>query len=715
MDLIKILAENLGLPEGKVKNTVKLLQAENTVPFIARYRKEVTGNLDEEEINSIKSELRRLENLSERRQTILDSIESQGKLTESLKNQILAAGSLTALEDLYLPYRPKRRTRGEMAREKGLEPLAHLILQQMASAKTIQSLVDPFIRQNVPDHLTAISGASDIIAEVINENAAVRQLVREKCLSHGKLTCQKNPDNEDQRKVYDLYYQFSVPIKYLKPHQILAINRGEKEKILKVKLTLPEHEWQRAIHTQYQPNRSSLFYEILTEAINDSAHRLLLPSIERDVRRILSENAESHAIQVFSKNLHGLLTQPPLSDHVVLAIDPGFRTGSKVAVVDPTGKLLITATIYPHPPQNNRDEAYMVLMKLIKKHQVTLIVIGNGTASRETEKFIAEITKKDPNLNYMITSEAGASVYSASKLARKEFPDVDVSIRGAVSIARRVQDPLAELVKIDPKSIGVGLYQHDLNQVQLSQALDQVVETVVNAVGVDVNTASAPLLTYVAGIGPTLAEKIVNFREENGAFRDRNGFRDVPGMGTKSYEQSAGFLRIRDGINPLDTTAIHPESYSTAEKLLKQMKLTFRPGSVVQQEEIIRFIETSDLESQAKALQTGLPTLKDILSELAVPGRDPREDVPKPILRSDVLSMSDLTQGMVVKGTIRNVVDFGAFVDIGVKVDGLLHRSRIKNGTTIMVGDIIDVTIISIDPDRERIALQMKDFENDNE
>ena len=714
MDLIKKLAEILGLPEGKVKNTVELLQAENTVPFIARYRKEVTGNLDEEQINNIKSELRRLENLIERRQTILDSIESQGKLTEGLKNLILAADTLTALEDLYLPYRPKRRTRGEMAREKGLEPLAQLILQQAVTAKTIQSLVDPFICQVAPDHQSAISGASDIIAEVINENAPIRQLVREKCLSHGKITCQKNPDNEDQRKVYELYYQFSVPIKYLKPHQILAINRGEKEKILKVKLALPEHEWLQAIHTQFQPNRSSLFYEILSEAINDSIHRLLLPSIERDVRRILSENAESHAIQVFSKNLYGLLTQPPLSDHVVLAIDPGFRTGSKVVVVDPTGKLLTTATIYPHPPQNNLNEAYQVLMELIKTHQVTLIVIGNGTASRETEKFIAEITKNDPGLNYLITSEAGASVYSASKLARKEFPDLDVSIRGAVSIARRVQDPLAELVKIDPKSIGVGLYQHDVNQAQLSQALDQVVETVVNAVGVDVNTASAPLLTYVAGIGPTLAEKFVNFREENGAFKDRNGFREVPGMGTKSFEQSAGFLRIRDGINPLDTTAIHPESYATVENLLKQMKLTFSPGSKNQQGEIIRFIENSDLESLAKALQTGLPTLKDILNELAMPGRDPREDVPKPILRSDVLSMSDLTQGMVVKGTIRNVVDFGAFVDIGVKIDGLLHRSRIKNGTTLMVGDIIDVTIVSIDPVRERIALQMKDFENDN-
>ena len=714
MDLIKKLAEILGLPEGKVKNTVELLQAENTVPFIARYRKEVTGNLDEEQINNIKSELRRLENLIERRQTILDSIESQGKLTEGLKNLILAADTLTALEDLYLPYRPKRRTRGEMAREKGLEPLAQLILQQAVTAKTIQSLVDPFICQVAPDHQSAISGASDIIAEVINENAPIRQLVREKCLSHGKITCQKNPDNEDQRKVYELYYQFSVPIKYLKPHQILAINRGEKEKILKVKLALPEHEWLQAVHTQFQPDRSSLFYEILSEAINDSIHRLLLPSIERDVRRILSENAESHAIQVFSKNLYGLLTQPPLSDHVVLAIDPGFRTGSKVVVVDPTGKLLTTATIYPHPPQNNLNEAYQVLMELIKTHQVTLIVIGNGTASRETEKFIAEITKNDPGLNYLITSEAGASVYSASKLARKEFPDLDVSIRGAVSIARRVQDPLAELVKIDPKSIGVGLYQHDVNQAQLSQALDQVVETVVNAVGVDVNTASAPLLTYVAGIGPTLAEKFVNFREENGAFKDRNGFREVPGMGTKSFEQSAGFLRIRDGINPLDTTSIHPESYATVENLLKQMKLTFSPGSKNQQGEIIRFIENSDLESLAKALQTGLPTLKDILNELGMPGRDPREDVPKPILRSDVLSMSDLTQGLIVKGTIRNVVDFGAFVDIGVKIDGLLHRSRIKNGTTLMVGDIIDVTIVSIDPVRERIALQMKDFENDN-
>lgn len=714
MDLIKKLSENLGLPESKVKNTVELLRAENTVPFIARYRKEVTGNLDEEKINDIKTELRRLENLIERRQTVLDSIKSQGKLTESLENLIIAADSMTALEDLYLPYRPKRRTRGEMAKEKGLEPLARLILQQMVSTQTIQSLIDPFICQNVPDHQSAITGASDIVAEIINENAAIRRLVREKCVSHGSLTSQKSKDCEDQRKVYELYYEFSTSIKYLKHHQILAINRGEKEKILKVKLTLPEHEWLRAIHTQFRPDRRSIFSETLTEVINDSAQRLLLPSIERDVRRILSENAESHAIQVFSKNLHGLLSQPPLADQMILAIDPGFRTGSKVAVVDPTGKLLTTATIFPHPPQNNREEAYQILKKLIKNHQVTLIVIGNGTASRETEIFIAEITKNDPNLNYLITSEAGASVYSASKLARKEFPDLDVSIRGAVSIARRVQDPLAELVKIDPKSIGVGLYQHDVNQAHLSQALDLVVETVVNAVGVDINTASVSLLTYVAGIGPALAEKIVNFREEHGPFRDRYEIKVVPGMGTKSYEQSAGFLRIRDGINPLDSTAIHPESYITAEKLLKHMKLTFKPGSADQQAQIIRFMENSGLEALAKTLQTGLPTLKDILNELAMPGRDPREDVPKPILRSDVLTMSDLTPGMVVKGTIRNVVDFGAFIDIGVKVDGLLHRSKMKNGLTITVGDIIDVTIISIDHDRERIALQTKEIGNDN-
>jgi len=714
MDLIKQTAENLSIPEEKIAHTIDLLQDQNTVPFIARYRKEMTGNLNEDQIRQVKAEWQRLQNLEDRRQTILKSIAEQGKLTDQLQSQIFAASTLTNLEDIYLPYRPKRRTRAIAAREKGLAPLADLILQQKVTDKTLQVLISPFINKHVPDQDSALAGANDIVAELISENAAVRQMVREKGLVNGKLSSEKTPASDDHRQVYSLYYQFTSAIRYLRPHQILAINRGEKDKVLKVTISIPERDWLTAIHSQYPPNARSPFYQNLKKAIDDSAKRLLLPTIERDIRRTLTESAETHAIDVFAKNLHGLMTQPPLVDQVVLAIDPGFRTGSKIAVVDPTGKLLDTATVYPHPPQNNKTQAYQVIEKLVKAHKVTLIVIGNGTASRETETFIAEITKTNPSVSYLITSEAGASVYSASKLAQNEFPDLDVSIRGAISIARRVQDPLAELVKIDAKSIGVGLYQHDVNQNQLSQALDQVVETVVNAVGVDVNTASAPLLMYVAGIGASLAEKIVRYRDRQGPFRNRMDLKNIPGMGPKSYEQSAGFLRIRDGESPLDATAIHPESYPIALKVLEQVNTNQKPGSVGWQKAIKNYKDSTDIVKLADILDAGLPTLEDILDELIRPGRDPRDDLPRPILRKDVLNMSDLTEGMQTKGTIRNVVDFGAFVDIGVKVDGLLHRSKIKRGTTLMVGDIIDITILSIDQERERIALEMREQNDHN-
>jgi uncharacterized protein len=709
MDLFRTVAENLSLPEGKVRNTIELLNSDNTVPFIARYRKEVTGNLDEDQIYKIKIELQRVENLEDRRKTVLESIAGQGKLTEILKQQILTAKTLTILEDLYLPYRPKRRTRGMIARENGLEPLAEMILQQKVSSKSLQSLVNVFINEQVPDSSSAIAGASDIIAEMINDNATIRQIVREKGLAFGKFVCEKARGAEDSRKVYELYYQFELLVKHLKPHQILAINRGEKEKVLKANISIPERDWRTAIYSQFVLDRNSVFHDILQAAIEDSAKRLLLPSIERDIRRALTESAESHAIEVFSRNLRGLLSQPPLSGQVILAIDPGFRTGSKVAVIDQTGKLLETATIYPHPPQNRKAESYQVIDKLIKLHSVTLIVIGNGTASRETESFIAEITKMDPKLNYLITSEAGASVYSASKMARKEFPELDVSMRGAVSIGRRVQDPLAELVKIDPKSIGVGLYQHDVNQTQLSLALDQTVESVVNAIGADINTASAQLLTYIAGIGPALAEKIIDYREKNGSFKDRMAIINVPGMGAKSFEQSVGFLRIRDSINPLDATGIHPESYSIAQSILNQVHQSGKKDAIGNLAAIKNFRDNTDLAILAESFNTGEPTLEDILDEIARPGRDPRQDIPKPILRKDVLSMDDLSQGMILKGTIRNVVDFGAFVDIGVKVDGLLHRSKIKSGRTLRVGDIINVSVLSIDHERERIALEMKE------
>ncbi len=523
------------------------------------------------------------------------------------------------------------------------------------------------------------------------------------------MTSQKIPDAVDERGTYESYYQFDAPVKYIKPHQVLAINRGENEKILRVGVEINEDDWWAAIYSAFKFDRRSIFIDSLIEAAEDSAKRLLLPAIERDIRRSLTETAEDHAIQLFAKNLRALLTQPPLAEQVVLAIDPGFRTGSKFVVIDTTGKVLATGTIYPHPPQNKKTEARALIEAMVEKHDVTLIVIGNGTASRETEQFVAEITKSRQGVNYLITSEAGASVYSASKLARKEFPDLDVSIRGAISIGRRVQDPLAELVKIDPKSIGVGLYQHDVDASKLSNTLDQVVESVVNAVGVEVNTASPTLLTHVSGIGPSLAEKLVQHRETNGAFRTREDIRNVPGMGPKTFEQAAGFLRIRDGENPLDATAIHPESYPVATQVLQKIDLAGTANSGERVRAVEAFKNQSKLIQLAEELNAGLLTLEDIFEEIARPGRDPREDLPKPLLRKDVLSMDDLAPGMQLKGTIRNVVDFGAFIDIGVKTDGLLHRSRIPNKTKIQLGDIIDVTILSIDRERNRIALDMKE------
>lgn len=709
MNLIKTIASNLNIPLQKVANTVELIKNDNTIPFIARYRKEVTGNLDEVQIRDIGEWLQRLENLEDRRQTILKSIQEQGKLTDELQDQILQADTITSLEDLYQPYRQKRRTRAMVAKERGLEPLADLIVQQIISSDSLQSLVEPFLLEDVPDIETALAGASDIVAEMISDNAVVRQITRTRGIKYGKITSEIIPDAVDERQIYKLYYQFELPVKNIRPHQVLALNRGESEDVLRVNVNIREQDWLIAAQSQFPPKRKSIFFQHLLSATEDSARRLLSPAIERDIRRMLDEQAEEHAIDVFAKNLKALLTQPPLENQVILAIDPGFRTGSKVVVVDSTGKLLDTATIYPHPPQNQKSEAYQKMERLIETYKVTLIVIGNGTASRETELFVAEMTKANSALNYLITSEAGASVYSASKIARKEFPDLDVSIRGAISIARRVQDPLAELVKIDPKSIGVGLYQHDINQTKLAESLDQVVESVVNAVGVDVNTASAALLTHVAGIGPSLAEKIVQFREENGTFSTRSEIKDVPGMGPKTFEQSAGFLRIRNGDNPLDATAIHPESYPLASKLYDMIGISQSADSAQRVAAVKQFNEQTDIPSLAQKLQTGILTLADVLEEIARPGRDPREDLPKPLLRKDVLSMEDLSQGMTLKGTIRNVVDFGAFVDIGVKTDGLLHRSNISKGTHLQVGDIVDIIILSIDRDRNRIALDMQE------
>jgi uncharacterized protein len=552
----------------------------------------------------------------------------------------------------------------------------------------------------------ALQGARDIVAETISDNANVRSATREKALKFAVLTAEKIDNAVDEKRVYESYYEFECRVDRLQPHQVLAIARGEKEGVLKVRVHIAERDWLTPIQSEFEEDILSPFAEQLEEAVQDSATRLLLPSIERDVRRELSEKSDNHAIQVFATNLRALLGQPPLSGQTVLGIDPGYRTGCKVAVVDPTGKLLDSGAIYPHPPQKKWDDAIAALEEMINRHHVTLITIGNGTASRETEQLVAELTRnKFEGTKYLIVNEAGASVYSASPLARAEFPDLDVSIRGAVSIARRAQDPLAELVKIDPKSIGVGMYQHDVDQSALTHALDGVVESVVNKVGVDVNTASPALLTHVAGVGPKLAASIVSYRDANGVFKSREQLRDVSGLGPKAYEQSAGFMRIRDGKNPLDASAIHPESYSIAEAVLARAGLS--PASAIEERKpaLEALTVKTTPEQLATELGCGLPTLKDILEQLVRPGRDPREEAPPPILRSDVLKMDDLVTGMSLKGTVRNVVDFGAFVDIGVKQDGLLHKSQIPRGTVLKVGDILDVEILKIEPERGRIGL----------
>jgi protein Tex len=699
------IATQLKLRPAQVVATIELLDAGNTLPFIARYRKEMTSGLDEDQLRSLSELLVRLRALSERRQSIMTSIAEQGKLTPELTAQLEAADSLTVLEDLYQPYKPKRRTRASIAREKGLQGLADLILQQPRNANAPDQLAAPFVSEAVPSVEEALAGARDIVAETISDHAGVRGQARDKALRFGLMQCQKVEDAEDPKSVYALYYDFEYRLERLRPHQILAINRGETEKVLRVRIDVAERDWLNAIYSAYRPDQRSPMAAQLDLAIRDSADRLLLPAIERDVRRILTEQAEAHAIAVFATNLRGLLSQPPLAGHHVLGIDPGFRTGCKVAAVDATGKVLETATIYPHEPQKQWSVALKTLSALMERHHVTLIAIGNGTASRETEQLTAELIRERESAHYLMVNEAGASVYSASPLARAEMPDLDVTLRGAVSIARRVQDPLAELVKIDPKSIGVGLYQHDVNQKQLSEALDGVVESVVNRVGVDLNTASAALLTHVAGIGPKLAERIVAHRDENGPFPSRKAIRKVPSLGPKAFEQSAGFLRIRGGDNPLDASAIHPESYEIAAAVLKHAGLRIDTPPPQREPVLAALRSAQPIEALAAELGAGVPTLTDIFEQLVRPGRDPREDLPTPILRSDVLSMEDLQRGMRLSGTVRNVVDFGAFVDIGVKQDGLLHRSQIPRGTMLGVGDVIEVEILNIEAERGRISL----------
>ncbi len=705
MPIEQTIAKNLSLDLNSVQAAVSLLDEGQTIPFLARYRKEATGGLDEDQLRRILAGLERLRALEERRAAVLASIEEQGKLTADLRRRLLESRTLAEVEDLYQPFRPKRRTRAGIARERGLQPLADLLLRQPRDKANLESLASPYLSDEVPTPEAAWAGAKDIVAETVSDDPEVRGPLREKAAHWGVVGSSMVPGSEDPKGVYQTYYEFEARADRLRPHQILALNRGEAEKVLRVNLDVAERDWQGVVERRYRADARSPLATALLEAVTDGVKRLLLPAIERDVRRALTEEAEEHAIRVFAANLRSLLSQPPVSGHNVLGIDPGFRTGCKVAVVDATGKVLETATIYPHAPQNHTDEARTALVNLVRRHSVSLIAIGNGTASRETEQLAAAVIREVEGVKYVIVSEAGASVYSASPEARAEMPDLDVTLRGAVSIARRLQDPLAELVKIDPKSIGVGMYQHDVNQKRLGEALAAEVETVVNRVGVDANTASAALLTHVAGIGPKLARSIVAHRDAEGPFRDRKKLLKVAGLGPKAYEQAAGFLRIRGGSNPLDASAIHPESYRAAEAVLKRAGVSVQASPAERQAAIEGLLGRRRPEDLARELGVGLPTMIDILEQLVRPGRDPRADLPAPILRSDVLSLEDLRPGMRLQGTVRNVVDFGAFIDIGVKQDGLLHRSQVPREAILGVGDVIEVAILEVDIDRGRISL----------
>ena len=712
MDIIKKLAEELQIRPGQAQAAVKLIDEGNTIPFISRYRKEATGALNDEVLRNLYERLNYLRNLEEKKEQVLSSIEEQGKLTEELKKQILAADTLVAVDDLYRPYRPKRRTRATIAKEKGLEPLANLLsLQQLDHSAEEEAEAYISEEKGVASAEEALQGAMDIVAEAIADEADYRTYIREKTMKKGTLT--STAKDEKAESVYEMYYNFEEPVAKLAGHRILALNRGEKEKILTVKLEAPEEEIIRYLEKKTIRRENPYTTPYLKEAVADSYQRLIAPAIEREIRNSLTEEAQEGAIRVFGKNLEQLLMQPPIRGQVVLGWDPAFRTGCKLAVVDATGKVLDTVVIFPTAPQNKVAEAKAVLKKLIAKYHITLISVGNGTASRESEQVIVELLKELPvPVQYVIVNEAGASVYSASKFATEEFPNFDVGQRSAASIARRLQDPLAELVKIDPKSIGVGQYQHDMNQKRLGEALEGVVEDCVNKVGVDLNTASVPLLEHVSGINKTIAKNIVAYREENGIFKNRKALLKVAKLGPKAFEQCAGFLRISDGTQPLDATSVHPESYGVAEALLKRLGYSedeLKKGAILGLHKKI-----SDYKKLAEELGTGELTLRDIVSELEKPGRDPREDMPKPILRTDVLEMKDLKPGMILKGTVRNVIDFGAFVDIGVHQDGLVHISQICDRfikhplEAVSVGDIVDVQVLSVDVAKKRIALTMK-------
>lgn len=715
MDIIQKITEELQVKKWQVEAAVTLIDEGNTIPFISRYRKEVTGSLNDEQLRKLHERLLYLRNLEAKKEQVLGAIEEQGKLTEELRKQILAAETLVVVEDLYRPYRPKRRTRAIIAKEKGLEPLAALILLQKLEMP-LEEAAKPYIsaEKEVANEQEAIAGAKDIIAEHISDEADYRIYIRELTVRQGKIV--SSAKNPEEQSVYEMYYEFEEAISKLAGHRILALNRGEKEKILSVKVEAPEEKILGYLEKKTILTDNPYTTPVLKEVVADSYKRLIEPAIEREIRSELTEKAEDGAIEVFGKNLEQLLMQPPIVGQTVLGWDPAFRTGCKLAVVDATGKVLDTTVIYPTAPTTAAKIAAAkdTLKKLIRKYNITLFSVGNGTASRESEQIIVELFKEIPEkVQYIITNEAGASVYSASKLATEEFPNFDVGQRSAASIARRLQDPLAELVKIDPKSIGVGQYQHDMNQKKLSEALSGVVESCVNKVGVDLNTASAPLLSYISGVSGTIAKNIVSYREEHGSFKDRKELLKVTKLGPKAFEQCAGFMRISGGKNPLDATSVHPESYAAAEKLLAKLGFSSKDIAGNKLNGISKSVK--DYKKLAEELEVGEITLRDIVKELEKPARDPRDEMPKPILRTDVLEMKDLTPGMILKGTVRNVIDFGAFVDIGVHQDGLVHISQITDKKfikhpleAVSVGDVVEVKVMSVDLAKKRIQLTMK-------
>ena len=716
MNITEKIASELNIKTSQVENTIKLIDDGNTIPFIARYRKEVTGNLSDETLREFDERLTYLRNLEKRKEEITRLIEEQGKLTEELQQAIEKSEILSELEDIYRPYKQKKRTRATIAKEKGLEPLSNIIYLQ-SDKRDINEIAKEFINpeKGVETIEDALNGAKDIIAETVADNAEYRKKMKKLCNREAVVTIKAT--KEDEKSPYEMYYDFNESLRSLPSHRILAINRGEKEEYLKVKVEKPDEKVIDFIEKDIIKDKNNQFGKILEESIEDSYKRLIEPSVDRELRNELSEKAEEKAIKVFGKNAKQLLLQAPIKNITVLGFDPAYRTGCKLAVIDQNGKLLDTATVYPTEPQNDVEGATKVINNFIEKYNINMIAIGNGTASRESEMFVSDlISKNKKEIYYAIVSEAGASVYSASKLATEEYPDINVSLRGAISIARRLQDPLAELVKIDPKAIGVGQYQHDVNQKKLSESLTGVVEDAVNSVGVDVNTATPSLLSYVSGINKQVAKNIVEYRDTNGSLKQRKELLKVPKLGKAAYEQCAGFLRIYNGKNPLEITGVHPESYEKAEKLLTKMGYTV--DDLINNERLLQLrkeLQKVDIKTMAKELDIGELTLQDTINELSKPGRDPREDMPKQILRSDVLKFEDLKENMVLKGTVRNVTDFGAFVDIGVKHDGLVHISQLSNSfvknpsDVVAVGDIVNVKVIGIDQEKQKVSLSMKE------